>query len=55
MLVEDAFIGDGACVWGVGVGEDVPGGCVDEVEGFVVQGPADAIWDRELRFQGRPG
>jgi len=50
VLVKDAFIGDGAGGGRVGVGEDVLGGCVHEVEGLVVEGPADTVGDREIRF-----
>lgn len=50
MLVKDAFIRDGAGGGRVGVGQDVLGGCVHEVEGLVVEGPADTVGDREIRF-----
>lgn len=50
MLVKDAFVRDGAGGGRVGVGEDVLGGCVDEVEGLVVEGPADTVGDCEVRF-----
>jgi len=55
MLVEDPLIGYGAVLGVEVVGEDVVRGCVDEVEGFVVEGPADRVGDLEGGFEGGAG
>ena len=55
MLVEDPLVGDGSVLGVEVVGEDVVRGCVDEVEGFVVEGPADRVRDFEGGFEGGAG
>lgn len=50
MGVEDPLVRDVAGCGGEIVGEDYLGGCADEVQGLVVEGPADGVWDCEVSF-----
>jgi len=55
VLPEDALIGDGTRGRGIVEREDFLFGGVREVEGLVIQGPADAVGDGEGGADGVSG